>query len=110
MTRIISLLVVLLLCLVCTNYEDNNPYDKEYEGNYFLEIEWDSIPALLGCFITYRVPYKHSSGNDSLKLFSPGDTLGTIIDNSLFNIYPSSHFFLYFIKEYSGRIVIQGRP
>ncbi len=108
MTRIISLLVVLLLCLVCTKYEDNNPYDKEYEGNYFLEIEWDSIPVLLGCFITYRVPYAHSSGNDSLKLFSPVDTLGAIIDSSLFNIYPSSHFDLYFTKEYSGRIAIQG--
>ncbi len=109
MTRIFSILVVLLLCLVCTEFKDDNPYDPDWKGDYFLEVGWDSIPDTLGTFIEYRIPFTHSVGDERLKNFSPVDTLQTIIDTAVFKQSDSAGFRLYFIKEYNGSITIAGR-
>ncbi len=109
MTRIFSILVVLLLCLVCTEFKDDNPYDPDWKGDYFLEVGWDSIPDILGTFIEYRIPFTHSVGDEKLNSFFPMDTLQDIIDTAVFAQSDSAGFRLYFIKEYNGSIKIAGK-
>lgn len=109
MTRRFYCLLAMMLFFVCTNYEDDNPYDPDYVGDYYLAIVWDSLPDTLGTFIEYQVPYEYSRGRDSLYLFTPNDSLNGIIDDSLFWPYPASYFRLYFVREYTGRVGITGR-
>ena len=108
MIRLILLLITLFFCFVCTNYEDNNPFDPDYQGNYFLNIEWEALPDTLGTFIEYIVPYSCSSGKDSLHTFNPDSALKNIIDTAIFKTINDSSFKLYFTKEGSKDISILG--
>lgn len=105
MTRILFILILLPLLFVCTEYPDDNPFDEDYEGDYFLNIDWRSLPGTLGTFIDYTVPYTASTGKDSLSKYVIHDTLNATV--ALIS-YTDSSLHLYFIKEDSGDISIKG--
>ncbi|MFC1476399.1 PKD domain-containing protein [Fibrobacterota bacterium] len=90
---------------MCTEYPDDNPYDEDYDGDYFLTIVWESLPGTLGSFIDYTVPYTASTGKDSLFRYVIHDTLN---DTVALIDYNDSTLHLYFVKEDSGDISIKG--
>ena len=105
MKRIQLILISLLLGVVCINYNDDNPYDPDFVGKYFLDIKWDNLRDTLGAFIEYSVPFTVSGGDDTIRNVVCTDT---IIDSALFAKSQQSCFNFYFVNDYNGLVSVHG--
>ncbi len=102
------------LIFLCSKHQNNNPVTSSYEGNYVLEVNWDSLqaPNTLEMLKTYIVSC--STGVDKFDSITPGDSLKALFDVSVAygtNDPQKATLAVKFKKEFSGMVYLTGvRP
>ncbi len=82
-SRLSLAVVFLLMNIVCLkNFEDSNPHDPDFRGDYRFSLKEGQIPDTAYLLLEYRLEY--STGKDTFKLKYPDKKLSRFIDTSRF--------------------------
>jgi hypothetical protein len=100
--------------MTCTQYDNSNPFDTLYPGDYHFTVTWDSLSAqgTLGIFRPYRIPFA-VTGTDDFASFVLTDLSGRMLcDSAHFPIRNAdTAITAYFPAPFSGTPVLHGvRP
>jgi hypothetical protein len=105
----------LLVCTVaaalcfCTDRSVDNPYDPRYQGDYGLDVIWDSVAVdTMEVLRPYPLLWDNTGSLDYLKLELLSTPAGAVDARHFDSVQTSDSSSVYFTKKFTGNIALKG--